>query len=258
MLYIVLDSGAGAFSGWWFLVAPSVSLIILIYEKVFGEVRRLKFSALIFGLFFVLPLLLFLTFPLMMILTTPSFGMPTRLAILCVVCAFSLYLCRWKIQNLKEALTRTNYLSKELKPCGDGSYWINGDKARDIDKLMKKYGKAHSNTWLLPSCFGLFALGLVLERAMLIATEAEGFFIVLAVFETPLAMYVLWESAAGFYLWVLAVGRFEKENHGKAYHHNRAHVASVEARARSSHNGPARGGQQLCKLKSKKIHRDTM
>lgn len=228
MVFMALDNFAVSFSAQWFWLAPCLSLILLICEKIFGEIRRIKFAAVLFGLFVAVPAFAFLISPLVIILLMPFSGIPTRLVICFTVCVVGVYVCRRKLQNLTDALTRTGYLSKELKPSGPNLYYMDGDKAKDIDMPMRKYAKKYPDAWLLPVSFGLFALALVVERAMLMATETQAFFLVMALLSTPLAMYVLGEMVVGFSLWILEIHRFEKASCAAVNFHTQGHAVTKE------------------------------
>ena len=202
-----------------FLIGPGLAVIFLFCELFFKKQRRLKHQALMFGAFVAFPFVVFSFSPLFVLMVASVLMLWVKIVLFLIVLLVSLYWTRLKVRASEQIIIRYKYLAKELKPLPDGSYFIDGDKAKRIEKLKERAwsGPRIKTRWLMPILIPMMTVGPSLHRVVAASGGHLAVFTLLSALATPLAIYAIGEISGGFYIWVLSVHRFETNHDTKVY-----------------------------------------
>jgi hypothetical protein len=161
-----------------FLIAPALSAFFLVCGWFFEPPNRLKFVALMLGAFGFFPLYLFTVSPVLVLIIVPWMTLPMKLGLSILFLAVNAYWSHFKFRRIREVLARSRYFSRELNPLPGGGYVIDGDRARDLEKIADRLlPKININTrWMIPIVTPLVSMGPVLQRVLVANRRTQGGF----------------------------------------------------------------------------------
>lgn len=201
------------FTGSLWLIVVGVSILLYLLG-VFFEVRRLRCSILILGIFVALPGLIFCTVPLFLFMELAKIQSELKISILF---SYIFLLGAWCFFQAKKIIyleKKYDYLKKNVRvrgaigffyPYSSGMLREGGD------------GKNMGKRKILPIIAPIIFLGYPAQRLMADVGGSVGVFGVIAVLTIPMAVYLAGKISAGYFLWVHLVGNFEKKNSVKIF-----------------------------------------
>ncbi|WP_177196909.1 hypothetical protein [Duganella sp. CF517] len=201
------------FTGLLWLVVVGIS-ILLYFLGVFFEVRGLRCSILILGIFVALPGLIFCTVPLFLFMELAKIRSEIKISILF---SYTFLLCAWCLFQARKIIYlegKHEYLKKNVRVRGAIGFFY----PYSAGMLCEEGGgKSVGKRRILPIIVPIIFFGYPAQRLIADVGGSVGFFGVIAVLTIPMALYLAGKISAGYFLWVYLVGNFEKKSSIKIF-----------------------------------------